>query len=88
MLRSYTRLSHASAKTELGELNQKEIQAHTDTRVSIGETFGAVFSSLRISKKHLYGPKIPKGRANVILSLEPMEALLKGYQATSNTKSD
>jgi indolepyruvate ferredoxin oxidoreductase beta subunit len=49
--------------------------------VSIGETFGAaqrggsVFSSLRISKKRLYGPLIPDGRANVILSLEPMEAL-------------
>ena len=49
--------------------------------VSIGETFGAaqrggsVFSSLRISKKRLYGPLIPEGQANVILSLEPMEAL-------------
>lgn len=49
--------------------------------VSIGETFGAaqrggsVFSSLRISKKRLYGPLIPKGQANIILSLEPMEAL-------------
>ena len=35
MLRSYTRLSHASAMIELGELNQKEVQAHTDTSVSI-----------------------------------------------------
>jgi indolepyruvate ferredoxin oxidoreductase beta subunit len=49
--------------------------------VSIGETFGAaqrggsVFSSLRISKKRLLGPLILKGHANVILSLEPMEAL-------------
>jgi indolepyruvate ferredoxin oxidoreductase beta subunit len=49
--------------------------------VSIGETFGAaqrggsVFSSLRISKKGLLGPLIPKGQANVILSLEPLEAL-------------
>jgi indolepyruvate ferredoxin oxidoreductase beta subunit len=49
--------------------------------VSIGETFGAaqrggsVFSSLRISKKHLHSPLIPKGQANIILSLEPMEAL-------------
>jgi indolepyruvate ferredoxin oxidoreductase beta subunit len=49
--------------------------------VSIGETFGAaqrggsVFSSLRISEKRLYGPLIPEGQANVILSLEPMEAL-------------
>jgi indolepyruvate ferredoxin oxidoreductase beta subunit len=49
--------------------------------VSIGETFGAaqrggsVFSGLRISKKHLHSPLIPKGQANIILSLEPMEAL-------------
>ena len=49
--------------------------------VSIGETFGAaqrggsVFSSLRISKTHLHSPMIPKGQANIILSLEPMEAL-------------
>jgi indolepyruvate ferredoxin oxidoreductase beta subunit len=49
--------------------------------VSIGETFGAaqrggsVFSSLRISKKLLLGPLIPKGQANIILSLEPLEAL-------------
>ena len=49
--------------------------------VSIGETFGAaqrggsVFSSLRISKKQLHSPLIPKGQANTILSLEPMEAL-------------
>jgi indolepyruvate ferredoxin oxidoreductase beta subunit len=49
--------------------------------VSVGETFGAaqrggsVFSSLRISKKHLHSPLIPKGQANIILSLEPMEAL-------------
>lgn len=50
-------------------------------RVSIGETFGAaqrggsVFSCLRISRKRLYGPLIPRGQADVIVSLEPMEAL-------------
>ncbi len=49
--------------------------------VTIGETFGAaqrggpVFSSLRISKRKHYGPLIPEGKANVILSLEPMETL-------------
>jgi indolepyruvate ferredoxin oxidoreductase, beta subunit len=55
--------------------------------ISIGETFGAaqrggpVFSSLRVSKKKYYGPLIPKGKAHVILSLEPMETLrmLKTY---------
>ena len=50
-------------------------------QVSIGETFGAaqrggsVFSCLRISKDRLYGPLVPEGQANVIISLEPMEAL-------------
>ena len=49
--------------------------------VSIGETFGAaqrggsVFSCLRVSKERLYGPIIPDGQADVIISLEPMEAL-------------
>lgn len=49
--------------------------------VNIGETFGAaqrggaVFSSMRVSGKKNYGPLIPKGRAHMILSLEPLEAL-------------
>lgn len=49
--------------------------------VNIGETFGAaqrggaVFSSMRVSKEKNYGPLIPKGKANMILSLEPLEAL-------------
>jgi indolepyruvate ferredoxin oxidoreductase beta subunit len=50
-------------------------------RVTIGETFGAaqrggaVFSSLRISESDHYGPLIPMGRGDVVLSLEPIEAL-------------
>ena len=50
-------------------------------RVSIGETFGAaqrggsVFSSLRLSSKGQYGPLIPQNRANLIVSLEPLETL-------------
>jgi len=49
--------------------------------ITIGETFGAaqrggaVFSSLRISGKAFQGPLIPKGRADVVLSLEPLETL-------------
>ena len=49
--------------------------------LTIGETFGAaqrggsVFSSLRISQKKSYGPLIPEGRGNMILSLEPLETL-------------
>jgi indolepyruvate ferredoxin oxidoreductase beta subunit len=49
--------------------------------LAIGETFGAaqrggsVFSSLRISKKRTYGPLIPQGGADLIVSLEPLETL-------------
>lgn len=49
--------------------------------VNIGETFGAaqrggaVFSSMRVSEKKNYGPLIPEGRAHLVLSLEPLEAL-------------
>ncbi|MGO9565926.1 MAG: 2-oxoacid:acceptor oxidoreductase family protein [Desulfomonilaceae bacterium] len=49
--------------------------------VTIGETFGAaqrggaVHSSMRISKKRYYGPLIPRGKAHIIASLEPLETL-------------
>ena len=50
-------------------------------RVTIGETFGAsqrggsVMSHLRISEKGNWSPQIPRGHANVIIALEPSEAL-------------
>jgi indolepyruvate ferredoxin oxidoreductase, beta subunit len=55
--------------------------------VTIGETFGAaqrggaVNSGMRISRKKSYAPLIPKGKAHVILGLEPLEALrtLRAY---------
>ena len=49
--------------------------------VNIGETFGAaqrggaVYSSMRVSKTVSHGPLIPDGRAHLVLSLEPLEAL-------------
>ena len=49
--------------------------------VTIGETYGAsqrggaVMSHLRISRQAQYGHLIPFGQANVILGLEPVEAL-------------
>lgn len=52
-----------------------------DYYITIGETFGAaqrggaVYSSMRISKKRYYGPLIPKGRAHIIAGLEPLETL-------------
>ena len=48
--------------------------------VTIGETFGAsqrggsVMSHLRVSKEGVASPQIPCGRADVIVSLEPVEA--------------
>jgi indolepyruvate ferredoxin oxidoreductase beta subunit len=48
---------------------------------TIGETFGMsqrggdVMSHIRVSKKRLYGPLIPEGQGDVILSLEPMETI-------------
>ena len=49
--------------------------------VTIGETFGAsqrggsVMSHLRISSKSILSPQIPRGRAHVVVALEPTEAL-------------
>jgi indolepyruvate ferredoxin oxidoreductase, beta subunit len=55
--------------------------------VTIGETFGAsqrggaVMSHLRISSRATLSPQIPKGRAHMVVALEPVEALrvLKDY---------
>ena len=50
-------------------------------QVTIGETYGVsqrggpVASHIRISKKKEYGAITPEGQADIILSLEPMEAL-------------
>jgi indolepyruvate ferredoxin oxidoreductase beta subunit len=49
--------------------------------VTIGETFGAsqrggsVMSHLRVSKKGVCSPQMPKGKADLILALEPIESL-------------
>ena len=55
--------------------------------ITIGETFGAsqrggsVMSHMRISRKGSLSPQIPKGRAHMVVSLEPTEALrvMKDY---------
>jgi indolepyruvate ferredoxin oxidoreductase beta subunit len=55
--------------------------------ITIGETFGAsqrggsVMSHLRISGDSNFSPQIPKGKAHMVVSLEPTEALrvLKDY---------
>ncbi|MBU2547657.1 MAG: indolepyruvate oxidoreductase subunit beta [Proteobacteria bacterium] len=49
--------------------------------ITIGETFGgsqrggSVMSHLRISDRHYYSPQIPKGKAHMILGLEPTETI-------------
>ena len=50
-----------------------------DYYISVGETYGAtqrggsVFSHVRLSQKHLYGPLIPTGEGHVIIGFEPLE---------------
>ncbi|RJR51130.1 MAG: indolepyruvate ferredoxin oxidoreductase [Desulfobacteraceae bacterium] len=64
-----------------------EMLSQRGLHVTIGETFGAsqrggsVMSHLRISSESSFSPQIPKGRAHVVVSLEPAEALrvLKEY---------
>ncbi len=56
-------------------------------KVTIGETFnasqrgGTVMSHLRISEKSTWSPQIPRFKAHMIVSLEPVEAIrvLSGY---------
>jgi indolepyruvate ferredoxin oxidoreductase beta subunit len=49
--------------------------------VTIGETFGmsqrggSVMSHLRVSSASILSPQIPQGRADIIIALEPVEAL-------------
>jgi len=49
--------------------------------VTVGDTYGAaqrggpVSSHLRISKQTLYSPLTPSGQADIVISLEPVEAL-------------
>ena len=50
-------------------------------RVTIGETFGmsqrggSVMSHLRVSETSSWSPQIPKGRADILIALEPIEAV-------------
>ncbi|MBW2594595.1 MAG: indolepyruvate oxidoreductase subunit beta [Deltaproteobacteria bacterium] len=68
--------------------------------VTIGESFGAsqrggsVMSHLRVSRSSIWSPQIPRGRADVVIALEPVEAIrvLKDYgnpevKILSNTRA-
>jgi indolepyruvate ferredoxin oxidoreductase beta subunit len=54
---------------------------HKGYYVTIGETFGAsqrggsVMSHVRVSAKSTWSPQIPKGKAHLIVALEPVEAI-------------
>jgi indolepyruvate ferredoxin oxidoreductase beta subunit len=53
----------------------------TGYQVTIGETFGmsqrggSVMSHIRVSATTVWSPQIPKGRADLIVAIEPVEAL-------------
>ncbi len=57
-----------------------EVALRSDLRPVVGETFGAsrrggtVLTHLRISDRDK-GPLIPRGRANLLIGMEPLEAL-------------
>jgi indolepyruvate ferredoxin oxidoreductase, beta subunit len=50
-------------------------------RITIGETFGmsqrggSVMSHIRVSEKSAWSPQIPRGKADILVALEPIEAL-------------
>ena len=64
-----------------------DMLSRLDLHVTIGETFGAtqrggsVMSHVRVSSRSTWSPQIPKGKAHMIVALEPIEALrtLKEY---------
>ena len=64
-----------------------DVMAQLGLFVTIGETFGAsqrggsVMSHLRVSSEWSYSPQIPRGKAHMIVALEPTEAIrmLKDY---------
>ncbi len=75
------------------------IMAAKGCNVTIGETFGAsqrggsVMSHLRISDNTVFSPQIPKGQADLVVALEPVETLrvMAGYgnmnvKVLSNTR--
>jgi indolepyruvate ferredoxin oxidoreductase beta subunit len=67
--------------------------------VTIGETFGAsqrggsVMSHIRISSHSTWSPQVPKGRAHIVVTLEPIEAIRvlanygnEGVKVLTNTR--
>jgi len=65
----------------LGSRVLSNMLVRKDYYATIGETFGAsqrggsVMSHIRVSAKSTWSPQIPKGRADLIIALEPVEAI-------------
>lgn len=65
----------------LGSRLVGNVLARKGFSITIGETFGAsqrggsVMSHMRISARGSFSPQIPKGRAHMIVALEPVEAV-------------
>lgn len=69
-----------------------DMLVRTGYRVTIGETFGvsqrggSVMSHMRISRASAWSPQIPEGRADMIVALEPIEAIrVMSYYGNPNT---
>jgi indolepyruvate ferredoxin oxidoreductase beta subunit len=58
-----------------------DIMVRNNYSVTIGETFGAsqrggsVMSHIRVSRQGAWSPQIPRGKADMVLSLEPIETI-------------
>lgn len=64
-----------------------KVLVQTGFKVTIGETFGAsqrggsVMTHIRVSSDTVWSPQMPKGKADIVISSEPIETIriLKGY---------
>ncbi len=58
-----------------------DMLVHKHYYVTIGETFGSsqrggsVMSHIRVSREGSWSPQIPEGKADIVISLEPVEAI-------------
>lgn len=51
-------------------LHFKQAEVH-----GMSQRGGSVYAHLRLSEKHIYSPTIPVGEADLVLAMEPLEAL-------------
>jgi len=63
------------------KLNVKQSEVH-----GMAQRGGAVFAHLRFSDEEIYSPIIPEGRADMIISMEPLEILRYLKYTNKDTK--